>query len=33
VRNAIVDILDHTSLEDVAKRRETVRQSLGLASL
>ena len=33
VRNAIVDILDHTSLEDVTKRRETVQQSLGLASL
>jgi Rrf2 family protein len=33
VRNAIVDILDHTSLEDVAKRREAVRQSLGLTSL
>lgn len=33
VRNAIVDILDHTSLEDVAKRRETVQQSLGLSSL
>ena len=33
VRNAIVDILDHTSLEDVTKRRETVQQSLGLTSL
>ena len=32
VRNAIVDILDHTSLEDVAKRQESVRQSLGLTS-
>lgn len=30
VRNAIVDILDHTSLADVAKRQDTVRQSLGL---
>ncbi len=30
VRNAIVDILDHTSLADVAKRQESVRQSLGL---
>jgi Rrf2 family protein len=30
VRNAIVDILDHTSLADVARRQNTVRQSLGL---
>jgi Rrf2 family protein len=32
VRNAIADILDHTSLADVAKRQDSVRQSLGLTS-
>jgi Rrf2 family protein len=30
VRNAIADILDHTSLADVIKRQNTVRKSLGL---
>jgi Rrf2 family protein len=32
VRNAIADILDHTSLADVTKRQDAVRQSLGLTS-
>ena len=32
VRNAITDILDHTSLDDVTKRRETARQSLGTSA-
>jgi Rrf2 family protein len=30
VRNAISDILDHTSLADVTKRQELVRKQLGL---
>ncbi len=30
VRNAIVDVLDTTSLADVAKRQSTVRKKLGL---
>jgi Rrf2 family protein len=30
VRNAIVDILDHTSLADVIKRQNTVRKKLGI---
>ncbi|WKZ36747.1 MAG: Rrf2 family transcriptional regulator [Anaerolineales bacterium] len=30
VRNAIVDILDHTSLADVTKRQSAVRKKLGL---
>lgn len=29
VRNAITDILDHTSLDDVTNRRENARQNLG----
>jgi DNA-binding IscR family transcriptional regulator len=32
VRNAIVNILDHTSLADVTKRQEAVRQALGVKS-
>jgi len=32
VRNAIVEILDHTSLADVTKRQEAVRQALGVKS-
>ena len=31
VRNAISDILDHTSLADVTKRQDSVRQMLGTA--
>ena len=31
VRNAISDILDHTSLADVTKRQDAVRQMLGTA--
>ena len=31
VRNAIADILDHTSLADVTKRQNVVRKKLGLA--
>jgi len=32
VRNAIVEILDHTSLADVTKRQEAARQALGVKS-